>query len=84
MVLREIGLAKNNLITIEEFKALYDGDETMTKIADVYHTYENDKRTKLLMDFNDLLIETLILLKNNKEVKKKYQNTDNEISRHPQ
>jgi len=75
MILREIGLAKNNLITINEFKALYDGDETMLKIADVYHAYENDKRTKLLMDFNDLLIETLALLKKNKEVKKKYQNT---------
>ena len=44
MVLREIGLAKNNLITIEDFKALYDGDETMLKIADVYHEYENDKQ----------------------------------------
>ncbi|MDA3789154.1 MAG: ATP-dependent helicase [Desulfobacula sp.] len=75
MVLREIGLAKNNLITIEEFKALYDGDDTMMKISDVYNTYENDKHTKLLMDFNDLLVETLALLKNNKEVKKKYQNT---------
>jgi len=75
MVLREIGLAKNNLITIEEFKALYDGDDTMMKIADVYHAYENDKRTKLLMDFNDLLVETLTLFKKNKEVKKKYQNT---------
>jgi len=75
MVLREIGLAKNNLITIDEFKALYDGDNTMMKVADVYLAYENDKRTKLLMDFNDLLIETLTLLKNNKEIKKKYQNT---------
>jgi DNA helicase II / ATP-dependent DNA helicase PcrA len=75
MVLREIGLAKNNLITTEEFKDLYNGDDTLMKIYDVYHAYEKDKHTKLLMDFNDLLVETLTLLKKDKEVKKKYQNT---------
>ena len=75
IILREIGLAKNNLITVDEFKDLYDGDDTMMKVADVYRAYEADKQTKLLMDFNDLLIETLNLLKTNREVKKKYQNT---------
>ena len=36
MVLREISLAKNNLIGVDEFRALYEGDKTMLKIADVY------------------------------------------------
>ena len=73
MVLREIGLAKNNLVSIDEFSALYDRDETMIKIAEIYHAYEDDKHKKLLMDFNDLLIETYTILKNDKEVKQKYQ-----------
>ena len=75
LVVREIGLAKNNLISVEEFINLYEGDDTMLKIAVVYESYEDEKRKKLLMDFNDLLIETYNLLNENKEVRKKYQQT---------
>jgi len=75
MILREMGLAKNNLISVDEFSALYDRDETMMKIGEVYYAYEDDKHKKLLMDFNDLLIETYNLLKKDKEVKQKYQST---------
>ncbi len=73
LVIREIGLAKNNLISVEEFCHLYEGDETMLKIAEVYEAYEKDKRTKLLLDFNDLLIETYELLKGDEKIKQKYQ-----------
>jgi DNA helicase-2/ATP-dependent DNA helicase PcrA len=72
MILREIGLAKNNLISIDEFDALYGHDETMIKICEIYRAYEADKLKKLLVDFNDLLIETYNLLKTDKEIKKKY------------
>ncbi len=72
MILREIGLAKNNLISVDEFDALYGHDETMIKICEIYRAYEADKLKKLLVDFNDLLIETYNLLKNDKEIKKKY------------
>jgi len=44
MVLREISLAKNNLITLDEFRVLYEGDKTMLRIADVYEEYEKAKR----------------------------------------
>ena len=73
LVIREIGLAKNNLISVEEFCHLYEGDETMLKIAEVYEAYEKDKRTKLLLDFKDLLIETYELLKGDEKIKQKYQ-----------
>lgn len=72
MILREIGLAKNNLISVDEFDALYGHDETMIKICEIYRAYEADKLKKLLVDFNDLLIETYNLLKTDKEIKKKY------------
>jgi DNA helicase-2/ATP-dependent DNA helicase PcrA len=72
-VIREIGLAKNNLVSVNEFRELYEGDDSMLKIADIYEAYESDKRKKLLMDFNDLLIETYNLLHENTEVRKKYQ-----------
>ena len=39
-VLREISLAKNNLIDVQEFRELFEGDKTMMKIADIYEQYE--------------------------------------------
>jgi len=38
-VLREISLAKNNIIDPYEFWALFDGDKTMMQIADIYQAY---------------------------------------------
>ena len=43
MVLREISLAKNNLITVCEFRDLYTGDKTMLKVADVFELYDRRK-----------------------------------------
>jgi len=51
MVLREISLAKNNLIDMEEFRALYEGDKTMQRVADIYEAYDLEKQKRLLMDF---------------------------------
>ncbi len=73
MIVREIGLAKNNLITWQEFKEMYVGDFTMMKVGHVYMAYEESKRKNLQMDLNDLLMETYRLLKENKDVRKKYQ-----------
>ena len=73
MVLREISLAKNNLIDVEEFRALYDGDKTMQKVADIYEAYDQEKQKRLLMDFDDLLVEVYRLLTENELVREKYR-----------
>jgi DNA helicase II / ATP-dependent DNA helicase PcrA len=73
MIVREIGLAKNNLITWQEFKELYPGDLMMMKVGHVYMAYEESKRKNLQLDLNDLLMETYKLLKENQEVRGKYQ-----------
>jgi DNA helicase-2/ATP-dependent DNA helicase PcrA len=75
MVLREISLAKNNLISKQEFRDLYEGDKTMLKVADIYEAYDCEKTKKMLLDFDDLLVETYKLLKDKKEVKDKYKDT---------
>jgi DNA helicase-2/ATP-dependent DNA helicase PcrA len=72
MVLREISLAKNNLIDVHEFRILYEGDKTMLKVADIYESYDKEKLKKFLMDFDDLLIETYHLLNNHPEIRDKY------------
>ena len=75
MVLREISLAKNNLIDVDEFRALYEGDKAMQKVAEIYQAYNLDKSKKFLLDFDDLLVESYQLLNNNNEVREKYRGT---------
>jgi len=71
-VLREISLAKNNLIGVDEFRSLYEADKTMLKVADIYEAYDREKAKKYLMDFDDLLIETYSLLTANDNIRGKY------------
>lgn len=78
-VLREISLAKNNIIDPAEFRALFDGDKTMLRIADIYQAYDDAKDQKLLLDFDDLLLEAFYLLRDNEEVRAKYQGTFSSI-----
>src|SRR5210317_563710 len=75
MVLREISLAKNNLIDVDEFRALYEGDQSMLKVADIYQAYDREKSKKFLLDFDDLLVESYRLLGDYEEVQEKYRGT---------
>jgi DNA helicase-2/ATP-dependent DNA helicase PcrA len=71
-VLREISLAKNNLISSAEFRALYESDKNMLKVADIYEAYDREKAKKYLLDFDDLLLETYLLLTTNDNIRNKY------------
>jgi len=73
MVVREIGLAKNNLITSCNFIDIHQDDKTMLMIGYVFSEYEQEKKKKMLLDLNDLLCETFRVLKESKEVRNKYQ-----------
>jgi len=73
MVLREISLSKNNLISVEEFRDLYEEDLTMLKVGSVFEAYEREKSKNMLMDFDDLLIRTYETLKDSEEVREKYR-----------
>jgi len=75
MILREISLAKSNLITADEFRLLYEGDKSMQKVADIYENYDREKSKKLFFDFDDLLVETHRLLNENDVVRDKYKGT---------
>jgi len=72
MVLNEISLSKNNLVTVDEFRELYQGDKTMLKVGDVYEAYDREKSKKLLLDFDDLLLSTYLLLSESEPIRSKY------------
>jgi len=73
MILSEISLAKNNLISVDEFRLLYEGDKTMSRVGDVFESYDREKERKFLLDFDDLLLESYRLLNDNKDVRDKYR-----------
>jgi len=78
-ILREISLAKNNIISEYEFREIYLDDPTMEIIGLIYQAYETEKTNSFLMDFNDLIIEACELLRNNPEIQEKYQQTHRHI-----
>ena len=70
--IREISLAKSNLVSVDDFRALFEGDMTMLKLAEVYEEYDRQKRKKLLYDFDDLLLEAYMLFNEKSEICLKY------------
>ena len=74
-----ISSAKNNLISVEEYKRnpTIQAEDTRTrhdKMSDIYQTYTNRCFRAGAMDFDDLLYKTNILLKDHPDVLYKYQN----------
>jgi len=72
-VLREISLAKNNIIDPIEFRQLFEGDTSMQKVADIYQAYEETKCNKMFLDFDDLLLDAYYLLRDSDVVREKCQ-----------
>ncbi len=71
--LNEISSAKNELINAEEFLLRAAGDFTKTKVAQVYREYQARLRASNAFDFDDLIMKTVELLKQDAEVLQYYQ-----------
>ena len=71
--LREISLAKSKLINPVNFISLHQKDEMMQRVGKVYKAYELEKRKRLLLDFDDLLVEVHGLLKKYEDKRYTYQ-----------
>ena len=67
-----ISTAKNNNITPDEYleSATYPNQK---QIAKVFAIYEQEKHKSSALDFDDLLLETVKLFRENKEIRKKWQ-----------
>jgi len=78
MVLARISSAKANFIDAEAYArneayAKIDRLERLYKMASVYAEYNRRLRAANAMDFDDLLMYTVLLLNNNPEVRARYQ-----------
>lgn len=69
-----ISQAKNQLMDADLFEKEYGmGDYRKKQIAKVYKKYTERLRSSNAMDFDDLIMNTVLLLSNDKEVREYYQ-----------
>lgn len=73
-ILNEISHAKDSLIDCREYKASTVNDFRKAKIAQCYEEYQNELKRADAMDFDDMIFNTVQLLKENEDVLELYQN----------
>src|SRR5262249_13113481 len=71
-VLSRISWAKNHMLDPQELY-LQSADPITEKVAHIFEAYRKELRTANALDFDDLLLETVRLLKSSSEVRERYQ-----------
>ncbi|MGL5641465.1 MAG: ATP-dependent helicase, partial [Paraclostridium sp.] len=74
VVISYISGAKDQLLTPQAYKDMHRGDARMSKIADVYTLYQDRLKRNSALDFDDLIIKTVELLKTEESVLAYYRN----------
>lgn len=72
-ILAEISRAKDILISPEEYKQTAQNDFRKSKIAECYELYQAQLKKSDAMDFDDIIFNTVKLLKENEDVRNIYQ-----------
>ncbi len=72
-ILGEIGRAKDQLLTPEQFAAQAGSDFRLKQIANAYAMYQRRLRDADAMDFDDLLFQTVMLFRQCPDVLQRYQ-----------
>ncbi|MDD3222759.1 MAG: DNA helicase PcrA [Clostridia bacterium] len=73
MLLSMISSAKNEMIDAKEYALGAAGDYSKLRVADVYKEYERILLKNNAMDFDDLLMKTVEVLRNNEDARNYYQ-----------
>ncbi len=73
-IMNEISRAKDSLIPPEKFLSEAFGDIRKEEIAKVYDLYQKTLKNADAMDFDDIIVNTVDLLKSDREVLSYYQN----------
>ncbi|MBO4707570.1 MAG: UvrD-helicase domain-containing protein [Elusimicrobiaceae bacterium] len=70
-----ISRAKDEMLSVEDFlaQAVASNNEKKMQVAEVYRRYQAKLDASYALDFGDLLFKTVLLLKNNQEVREYYQ-----------
>ena len=73
-VMNIISRAKDSLMTPADFLAEKGGDFRLRKIGEVYEEYQKNLRVSNALDFDDIIMQTVRLLRENEDVRRYYQN----------
>ena len=74
-VIAEIGRAKDSLVTPEAYEAMNAGkDFRKAQIARIYKQYQEQMKRSNALDFDDIIMQTVFLLRDNEDVREYYQN----------
>ena len=73
-VMNIISDAKNRLMTPEMLADEARQDYRIAKIAKIYQQYQNEMQKSNVLDFDDIIMKTVELLKKHEDVRKYYQN----------
>ena len=68
-----ISRAKDKLMTPKQFASDAAGDYFREKVSDIYRLYEKEMKKACALDFDDIIMKTVLLLQNNPEVLEYYQ-----------
>lgn len=68
-IISQISHAKDKLITPEEYEDIAGNDFRLKKIASVYRMYQKRLFDSNLMDFDDIIIQTVRLLEENENIR---------------
>ncbi|WP_124066367.1 DNA helicase PcrA [Clostridium sp. E02] len=68
-----ISTAKNELVSVEEFELNASGDFRQKKVAQIYKEYQSQLKKNNALDFDDLIMKTVVLFQNNPEILNYYQ-----------
>lgn len=68
-----VSRAKDRLLTPEEFESEAGNDYRLQQVAKVYTAYQQILRESNALDFDDIIMQTVFLLRNHPEVAEAYQ-----------
>ncbi len=72
-MLSVISNAKDQLLNPIKFADRYANDFRLTKISNIYTLYQKKLKSNNAMDFDDILFNTVMLLRGNENILRKYQ-----------
>ena len=73
-IISEISKAKDSLILPEDYLKNAGKDARMVRIAQVYKMYQDEMKKANAMDFDDIIVNTVMLLEKYSDVREHYQN----------
>lgn len=73
-ILSQISSAKDSLVSVDEFETQAGNDFRLNKIAGAYRAYQRALKNADAMDFDDIIYNTVLLLRGNEDVLELYQN----------